>query len=55
MAWLELLMCSLRESKFTEFIKLETLVKAITEPVEVEEWEQPEGGLGRLLRGEEDK
>ena len=35
MAWLELLMCSLRESKFTELIKLQTLIKVIIEQGEV--------------------
>lgn len=53
MAWLELLMCSLRESKFTELIKLQTLIKVITEQGEVSNSigrrEEREGHLGERL------
>lgn len=50
MARLELLMCSLRESKFTELIKPSALVKAIIEQEEVgdgiSQGEEREGCLG---------
>lgn len=51
MAWLELLMCSLRESKFTESIKLWTSVKTLTEPVELRKGDQPDKRKEKAAQG----